>query len=139
MWNGLFLLIAPICVFALAALLVYFWDRTASPLWQEENTSEDKPSSWAALRSIQHILWILLVISVMAYFFPFLLSLKDKMRAQGLQAKWFILSLAAVFPATLLLLLVYGSNRKYLEWIADLNWPHRKEEKGSNGSPAKID
>jgi len=140
MLNGLVLFILPLCVVAVAALIVFFWDRTVSPLWVEESSLNTRPSSWAALRSIQHILWILLLISMMAYFFPLLLSFRQKV--SGLvrgQERWMLIGLTATFPVTILILLVYGSKKKYMEWIADLDWPHRKDEEVGNGSRPKID
>lgn len=139
MWNGLVLFLLPLVVVAAAALVVFFWDRTVSPLWEEEGDLGTRPSSWAALRSIQHVLWILLLVSVMAYFFPFLLSFKQKIGGADTPERWRLILLTAGFPATILMLLVYGTKKKYMEWIADLDWPHKKDEEAGNGSRSKIE
>lgn len=104
---------------------VYLWERFSV------NTKEQDPSSRdldGSLRSMYHVLWVLLFWSGIVLSLPTWLSFRNQIHNLMGYQRWIAMGKAAAFPIMMLLLLQYGRRKKYIGWIDTPSWPNERKQ-----------
>jgi len=120
--SKLFILFISIIFLLLAVLITHLFLLKQQK--KDDVTQETKKNTEGAPRYIYSLLYILVLWSLLAFWFPMLITYQQKLTgAVNSNAVLMVMAKLLILPCIFLLLFVFGWRRGYLQWIKNIHWP----------------
>lgn len=121
--SNLILLLISAAFLCVAAIVAHFF------LLQQEKQKKSvvltKSHAEGSPRYIYQILYALILWSAMSFWFPMLVTYREKLAGVANSRESILLAgKLLLLPLLVLLLLLYGLRRGYLQWIKNIHWPN---------------